>query len=359
MKLPPKARELVIQFRHGPYKPPHLYLERLDQVNLFPALRTLVLRNILQKNLAAAVTSIFLQCCNLENVEITTYDASCSTTFSEICLNYSQRASGKLLNVKRISLGYGTHLPLKTELEQLTHLAALQRVDVDYCDCDSSPREDGFLDLFETTATPNLQQIELNVVNYEDMEDLIGICQGRRACRMQRVLSHPTLSEVAEKTRVPMLQLNLCLDEVTDFAGVFGGTSNCSWLTHLNLGLILFWDAYGLGQEHSCSLALCDALAGFPNLLAVRLDANDSLSMDLANIEELDVIGKLCRRCQKLEYVEFFGLAYAIRRRPTHSHGDPIDNAIATLLSDHEKQIVEPEFFVDRRPWSSLLESKF
>lgn len=209
---------------------------------------------------------------------------------------------------------------------KLTILSELERVYVAGCKCRDSLGLFPSWGVFDPITTPKLENIELANVCPADWEYIPNALRGRKVFKIWNIPNQKTstlsLFEMAQKTKVPMLQLPVDVSTPTAFETWFlKDLHKCVWLTHLKLDL-KFNSCFYTGCRSSdsgfqCFLPTLSAVfSQLPNLIALQYHSYSGDGWKRCHDEDdLTVAATSLAERSKLEYVQIFSVAFAIQRQ--------------------------------------------
>ncbi|ATY63261.1 hypothetical protein A9K55_007269 [Cordyceps militaris] len=193
-----------------------------------------------------------------------------------------------------------------------------------------------------------MQQLEIHEVDRASWSHVVRAVAGMKALKVRRLNGFAiSLSDIAHSAKVQMLQVPFCRFHRRDVSWFFQDLDTCDFLTHLKLTV----EATVCGPESNgawccCLPGVCEALPNLPNLTAFHFapPGGARWSNCHGKKETRNAAVALMESCTKLEYIELYGIAYEARWREADSESP--ENTWM-LLSEAEKQIRQPKFFVE------------
>lgn len=351
-------KDLHVDFfdSHLRQKPPHLpqfmpyRLETLNPTSPFNSLRTLSFEGLDYHGAALIsryLASVFAQTPNLEHLRLSVLTRRCTDLLMNICNEYRTLGGGPL-RLKSFFLGRFMHMIAEDMFSCLVDASILERAQIG-ADCECGNRAAAAsLSLFTPTKTPKMQQLEIHEVDRASWSHVVRAVAGMKALKVRRLNGFAiSLSDIAHSAKVQMLQVPFCRFHRRDVSWFFQDLDTCDFLTHLKLTV----EATVCGPESNgawccCLPGVCEALPNLPNLTAFHFapPGGARWSNCHGKKETRNAAVALMESCTKLEYIELYGIAYEARWREADSESP--ENTWM-LLSEAEKQIRQPKFFVE------------
>ncbi|OAA78638.1 hypothetical protein LEL_05461 [Akanthomyces lecanii RCEF 1005] len=272
------------------------------------------------------IASFMLHARGLEELELTAYYEECDDTLVKACENYASRCEdGRRVRLKTLCLGKQMHTPTVHVLRKAFDLSALETIDVTECDYGLAVVEPDVLEVCDPAVTPNLRSITIGELAYDNWRRITKVTTGRSFFRAdcagfwhENELGR-NVYELAKLNRAPQLRLSYPrTEEGCDYGTLLKCVSNCDWLTHLALYLMLD-DEPGndraqstqpmqptLEQLEAALPALCEVLATLSRLkvLQVHLATNSQVFKKVGHLEHSIMAAKMmAKACPALQYI--------------------------------------------------------
>lgn len=283
------------------------------------------------------IASFMLCARGLEELELTAYYKECDDTLAKACKNYATRCEdGCRVRLKTLRLGRQMHIPTVETLRKAFDLLALETIDVSECNDGLADVEPDVLEVCDPAVTPNLQSITIGDLTYGSWHRITRVTTRRSFFRADCTGSwnddklNRNVYELAKLNRAPQLRLSdLRIDEEPDYGTLLKAVSNCDWLTHLALYLMLDVGPVSdstqstqvteptLEQLEAAMPALCEVLATLSRLRVLQVHlATDVQVFDKVGHRGHSIMAAkmMAKACPTLQYISIGRMTFVATR---------------------------------------------